>query len=112
MMMPAAAQQPDASDIHRQSKAGDRNGFGEMDWNRRKKAADGLIADQERDHRQNNGAAESCQIAQLGSNGTENRLGSDIDQTVAKALDRLVSDHPCPPAAPPAVTLTLRVVRR
>jgi hypothetical protein len=56
-MMVAAAEQPRACDIDRKSKDSNGYRFGEMDRYRFKKTTDGFIADQQRDHRQDDGAA-------------------------------------------------------
>ena len=56
----AAAQQPDRPDVHRQTEAGDRDGLGEVDRHRREQTDHGLVADQDRDHRQNDGGREAC----------------------------------------------------
>src|SRR5580692_7220589 len=49
-MMLAAAQEPSARDVHRETKTGDRDRLGEMDRHGIEDTADGFIADQERDH--------------------------------------------------------------
>src|SRR5262249_7503113 len=58
-MMISATEQPHAGDIDRESK--DRNGyrFSEVDRNGREKATDSFIADQQRDHRQDDRAGEA-----------------------------------------------------
>ena len=74
MMMLAAAQQPGAGDIHREAEAGDRDRLGEVDRHRREQAGDGLVADQQRDHRQDDRAGEAGEIAELAGAEGEARI--------------------------------------
>jgi len=74
MAMLAAGKQPGAGDIDQKSERGDRNRLGEMDRHRREQAADRLVADQERDHRQNEGAGKARQIAELSGAEGEARI--------------------------------------
>jgi hypothetical protein len=67
-VMPAG-QQPGAGDIDRETKHRNRNRLIEADGNRIEQAGYRFIADQQRNHRQNDGAGISCQIAELA--GTE-----------------------------------------
>ncbi|OLK91908.1 hypothetical protein IXO812_20595, partial [Xanthomonas oryzae pv. oryzae] len=58
MMMVSATEQPRAGDVDGKAEDRNRYRFGEMDRNRGKEAADRFIADQQRDHRQDNSAGE------------------------------------------------------
>lgn len=69
--MIATAQQPGAGDIHGEPQTGDWNGFGEMDRHRRKDAGYRFIADQDCDHRQDDRAGETCQVAELAGSEAE-----------------------------------------
>ncbi len=73
MTMPVmiAAQQPGAHDIDAEPDHRDRDGFGEMDRNRRQESRDRLIADQHGNHRKHDGAAEARQIAELAGSEDE-----------------------------------------
>ena len=73
MMVIAAAQQPGAHDIHGKPEAGNRNSLAEMNGHRRKYPADRLVADQERNHRQDDRAGEAGEITQL--SGSESEAG-------------------------------------
>ena len=61
----SATQEPGAGDIDRETDEGDGNRLGKVDRHRREQPAHRLIADQERDHRQNDGAGEAGEIAEL-----------------------------------------------
>jgi len=52
----AAAEQPGAGDVHGQAQAGHRDRRAEIDGDGMEQAVDGLVADQQRDHRQHDGA--------------------------------------------------------
>src|ERR1700689_2899585 len=64
-MMLAAAQDPGASDVHQQAEACDRNGLGKMNCYRCQKSQHRLIPDQQCDHRQDDGAGKSGELAEL-----------------------------------------------
>ena len=72
--MIAAAQQPGAGDVHGKAQAGDRDRLGEVDRHRREQAADRLIADQQRDHRQDDRAGEAGEVAELAGAEGEARI--------------------------------------
>ena len=74
MVVVTAAQKPCARDVHSEAEAGDRDGFGEMDRHRGKQTADRLVADQQRDHREDDGARETGEIAQLAGAEGETRI--------------------------------------
>ena len=61
----AAAEQPSARDVHRKAEAGDGNGLGEADRNRLEQSPDRFVADEQRDHRQHDGAGEPCEVAEF-----------------------------------------------
>src|SRR6185437_15469237 len=65
VMMMAAGQQPRARDIDRQTKHGNRDRLVEADGNRVEQARYGLVGDQQRNHRENDGAGICRQIAEL-----------------------------------------------
>jgi hypothetical protein len=65
MVMLAAAEQPRAGDVHGKAEAGDRDRLGEADRHRRENARDRLVADQERDHREDDGAGEPGKVAKF-----------------------------------------------
>ena len=70
----AAAQQPDAGDIDSKPEYGDRDRLGEMDLHRREQAADRLVADQQRDHRQDKRARKAGEIAEFAGAEGEARI--------------------------------------
>ena len=65
MIVMPAAEEPGARDVYRQTKTGDRDRLGEMNRNRFENTADGFIADQDRDHRQHDGAGEAGEVAEF-----------------------------------------------
>ena len=73
MMVATPAQQPNAGHVHGQAKDRDRDCLGKADRHGRKQAADGLVADQDGDHRQHDRAGEPGQVAQLA--GAEGEAG-------------------------------------
>jgi hypothetical protein len=64
-VMMAAGQQPHAGDIDDEAKDRDRDRLVEADGNRREQARNRFVADQQGNHRQNDGAAVAGQIAEL-----------------------------------------------
>ena len=64
VIMPTG-QQPGARDVDRKPNDSDRDGLTEVDRKRVQEAIDGLIADQDGDHREHDSAAVACQIAEL-----------------------------------------------
>jgi hypothetical protein len=74
IMMLATAQEPCACDIYRQTKAGDRDRFGKMNRNRIENTTDGFIADQKRNHGQDDSAGEACEIAEFAGPEREGRI--------------------------------------
>src|SRR6202158_3353491 len=64
-VMLATAQEPCARDIYRQTKTGNRDGFGKMNGNGSENTADGFIGDQQRDHRQHDSAREPGEIGEF-----------------------------------------------
>ena len=73
VMMVAAAQQPCAGDVHA-SLAGNRDRLGKVDRHRAKIRLIALVTNQERDHRQDDGAGEPREIAQLAGAEREARI--------------------------------------
>src|SRR5271169_4762436 len=73
-VMVAAAEQPRARDIYSKTEAGDRDGFGEVNRHGREQAADGLIADQQRDHCEDDRAREPGEVAKLAGPKSEARV--------------------------------------
>ena len=65
VMMPATAQEPRTCDVHNQAKAGNRDRLGEMDRDGCKDTADGFVADQQCNHRENERTAEPGEITKL-----------------------------------------------
>src|SRR5271170_8293257 len=74
MVVIIAAQKPRARDIDREPEARNRNGFREMDRHGREDAADGFIADQNGDHRKDDGAREAREVAELAGAESEPRI--------------------------------------
>ena len=70
----AVAKQPRARDIYSKTEAGDRDGFGEVNRHGREQAADGLIADQQRDHCEDDRAREPGEVAKLAGPKSEARV--------------------------------------
>src|SRR5450631_2340742 len=60
-----ATQEPRAHEVDYQPENGNRNGLGEANRYRREKAHDGFIANEERNHRENNRARKASEITQL-----------------------------------------------
>jgi hypothetical protein len=65
VMMSAAAQQPRAGDVDGQAQTGNRNRLSEVDRHRRKETGDRFVADQQRDHGEDDGACETGKVAKL-----------------------------------------------
>jgi hypothetical protein len=65
VMMAASAQQPDTGDIDGQAESRNRDCLGKANGNGCKQPADRLVADQQRDHGQHDGAGEPSKVAQL-----------------------------------------------
>src|SRR5580658_1755626 len=65
------AEQEHAHDIDDQSQNRNRNGLVEVDRNGPDQSRNGLVADEDRDHRQHDSAGESRQIAKLAGAETE-----------------------------------------
>ena len=74
VMMPAAAQQPGARDVYSQAETGNRDRLGKVDGDGRKNTADGFVGDQQCDHRQNNGAGETGEVAEIAGTKREVRI--------------------------------------
>ena len=64
-VMMAAGQQPGARDIDQEAEDRNRDRFVEADGNGIEQARNGFVADQQGDHRQDDGAAVSREIAEL-----------------------------------------------
>jgi hypothetical protein len=76
VMVLAATQQPGARDVDHQPHDRDRDGLVEADGDGMKQPCDRLIPDQECNHRQNDGAAEPGEVAELaGAEGKARVLG-------------------------------------
>src|SRR5260370_8108296 len=73
-MMLATAEQPCARDIYHQTETGNRDRFSKMNGNGIEDPADGFIADQQRDHGQDDGAREPGEIAELTRAQTETSI--------------------------------------
>src|SRR5471032_915697 len=67
--MVGTTQKPRAHNVNRKPDHGNGNGFAEVNSNRCEEAHNGFVANQECNHRQNNGARKCSEIAQL--TGTE-----------------------------------------
>ena len=65
VIMSPAAEQQDARNVDDQPEHGDRYGFVEPDRNRGNQTRDRLVADQQRNHRQDDGAGESREISKF-----------------------------------------------
>ena len=74
MVVAAAAQQPGAHRVDDEAEDGDRDRLGERDRPRRDQAADQLVGDQRRDHRQHDRAGEAGEIAELARAESEARI--------------------------------------
>ena len=74
VMMIAAAEEPRARDVHSQAETGNRDCLGEVDRDRREDTADGFVADQERDHREDDRAGEARKVAELAGAEREARI--------------------------------------
>ena len=90
----AAAQEPGAEDVHQQAQKRDRYRFKEVDVNRRQKAPDGLVADQQGDEHQHDGAGETGEITQLAGAEAEARVagvlaGEGVGQCRDQHRDRV-----------------------
>jgi hypothetical protein len=74
VIMTAAAEQEHAGDIDDQSEHGDRDRLVEADRHRCKQARDRLVTDEDRDHRQHDGAGEAGEVAELAGAEGEARV--------------------------------------
>ncbi len=74
LVMMAAAEQPRASDVDREAERRDRNRLAEMDRHGRQETRHRLVAYQQRDHRENDGARESGEVAELARAECEARV--------------------------------------
>ena len=85
MVVAAAAQQPGAHGVDDEAEDGDRDRLGERDRPRRKQAADRLVGDQRRDHRQHDRAGEAGEIAELaGAEGEARIVGAAARQRIGE----------------------------
>jgi hypothetical protein len=85
MMVAAAAEQPDAGHVHGETETGDGNRRAKMDRHRVEEAHDGLVADQQRDHGQHDGAAEAGEIAELaGAEGEAGVMGVAAGEAISE----------------------------
>src|SRR3984885_2205010 len=67
----AATEQPGAGDVHGEPETGDRDRLGEMNGYRLQQPRDRFVPYEQGDHRQDDGAGESRQIAQLAGTKAE-----------------------------------------
>src|SRR5580692_867110 len=74
IMMMSARQQPGAGDVDRKTQCRNRDRLVERDGNGVDKARDRLISDQERDHRQDDGAGISRKIAEFSGSERETAI--------------------------------------
>jgi hypothetical protein len=73
VVMTTAAQKPGTCDIDGETHTGDRDCLGEMNLDRGKQTGHRLVADQNRDYRENDGARETSEIAEFA--GAERKVG-------------------------------------
>src|SRR5450631_3944538 len=74
MMIAAAAKQPGGGDVHGETTSRDEDRFVEMDRHRREETCGCLIANDQGDHRKDDGARVSGKIAKLSSAEDEARI--------------------------------------
>ena len=74
VMMTFSTEGPCTGDIHDQAETRDRDRLGEMDRNRREDTADRFVADQERNHREDDSAGEAREVSELASAEREARI--------------------------------------
>jgi hypothetical protein len=65
MVIVVVAQEPRTQQVHDEAHGGERDRLVERDRDRADQSIDALIADQEGDHRQDKGAGESSEVAEL-----------------------------------------------
>src|SRR5690348_13184546 len=65
VVMIGATEQPGAGDVHGEAESRNRDRLGKMDRHRLENATHRLVADQQRDHRKDDGAGETSEIAEL-----------------------------------------------
>ena len=93
VMMTFFAEEPCTGDIHGQAETRDRDRLGEMDRNRREDTADRFVADQERNHREDDSAGEARQVAELASAEREARIIGML--TGIGISERRKQERPC-----------------
>ena len=74
VMMPTAAQEPGTRDVYSQAETGNRDRLGKMDRDGCKETADGFVSDEQCNHREDNGAGEAGEIAELAGAKCEVRI--------------------------------------
>ncbi len=85
MVVAAAAEQPGAHGVDDEAEDGDRDRLGERDRPRRNQAADRLVGDQRRDHRQHDRAGEAGEIAELaGAEGEARIVGAAARERIGE----------------------------
>ena len=65
MVVIAARENPGGCDVYEQAQARDRDDLLEPDRNGAEKSGDRLVADEDGDHRQDDGRGETCEVAEL-----------------------------------------------
>ena len=85
MVVAAAAEQPGAHGVDDEAEDGDRDRLGERNRPRRNQAADQLVGDQRRDHRQHDRAGEAGEIAELaGAEGEARIVGAAARERIGE----------------------------
>src|ERR1700761_1275486 len=85
LVVPAPGEQPSTRDVHREAEAGDGDRLADADRHRVDEARDGLVADQERDHREHDRAAEAGEVTQLaGAESKARIMGVDAGEAVGE----------------------------
>ena len=72
-MLIAAAEEPGGGDVHAKTSRGNQDRLVEMDHHRREETRCRLVANEQGDHRKDDGARKSGEIAEL--SGAENKAG-------------------------------------
>src|SRR5215469_2022132 len=74
MLVSAATEQPCAGDIDNKTEARNRNGLGKMYWYRLEESDYRFVADEDCNHRQDDGAGKSGKVTQLTGAKRETRI--------------------------------------
>ena len=106
VIMSPAAEQQDARNIDDQPEHGDRYGFVEPDRNRGNQTRDRLVADQQRNHRQDDGAGDSREISKFAGAEAEalvTRMPAGEAVGEGREQQRACSVDICKPSATSAI---------